>query len=72
MRIARVEVTDDLNGKPAAETIRFGLDGMLYEIDLTTANAAKLRRAMLRYSQAGRCNGRVKTADKRKPRSSQT
>ena len=34
---------DDINGAEAAETISFSLDGVSYEIDLTAANAKKLR-----------------------------
>ena len=37
---------DDLDGGPADETIRFGLDGAYYEIDLSSANAARLRDAI--------------------------
>ena len=39
------ELTDDTNGKPADETVTFGLDGREYEIDLTSKNAAALRKA---------------------------
>ncbi len=34
---------DDINGAEAAETMSFSLDGVSYEIDLTAANAKKLR-----------------------------
>jgi hypothetical protein len=40
-----VELLDDINGKPAAETISFGLDGHLFEIDLSEKNAKALRKA---------------------------
>ena len=30
-----VVLEDDLDGGPADETVRFGLDGVEYEIDLT-------------------------------------
>jgi hypothetical protein len=36
-------MVDDLNGEPAAETVRFGLDGRHYELDLTKENANRLR-----------------------------
>ncbi len=41
----RIELTDDLlnDGTAADETVTFALDGATYEIDLTSANAAKLR-----------------------------
>ncbi|HUZ10806.1 MAG TPA: Lsr2 family protein [Acidimicrobiales bacterium] len=41
-----VKLTDDLDGTDAEETVRFSLDGLSYEIDLNTANAAKLRDAL--------------------------
>ena len=45
---------DDLDGSPAAETVRFGLDGVQYEIDLSARNAARLRSELERYQVAGR------------------
>lgn len=56
----RVEVllTDDLDGKELAEgkgeTVRFTLDGVSYEIDLSTRNATALRKALTPYVEAGR------------------
>ena len=49
-----VEKTDDTDGKPAAETVTFGLDGREFEIDLTAKNAAALRKAFDVYVQHGR------------------
>jgi hypothetical protein len=49
-----VELTDDLDGKKAAETVSFSLDGRPMEIDLSSANAAKLRKALEPYIEAGR------------------
>lgn len=37
---------DDIDGNEAQETVTFGLDGVSYEIDLTTENAEKLRDAL--------------------------
>lgn len=42
----KIILEDDLDGGPADETVRFGLDGRHYEIDLSTDNAAKLRDAL--------------------------
>ena len=42
----RIILEDDLDGGPADETVRFGLDGGQYEIDLSNANAARLRDAI--------------------------
>ena len=38
------ELEGDLDGGPADETLRFGLDGTEYEIDLRNTNASKFRR----------------------------
>ncbi len=56
----RVSITliDDIDGKEAAETVRFGLDGTAYEIDLSKKNAAALRKALAAYVDAGRKVGR--------------
>jgi hypothetical protein len=45
---------DDLNGEPADTTVRFSLDSREYELDLTDANAEKLRDVLARYIAAGR------------------
>ena len=34
---------DDVDGGAAQETVRFGLDGTMYEIDLSNAHAEQLR-----------------------------
>ena len=41
-----VHLVDDVDGTDASETITFGLDGRTYDIDLSDANAAKLRGAL--------------------------
>ena len=48
-----VHMTDDIDGKPAAETVSFGLDGRRYEIDLSDKNAQKLRDLFAPYVGAG-------------------
>ena len=48
------ELTDDTDGKPADETVTFALDGREYEIDLTSKNAAALRKALDVYVKNGR------------------
>jgi hypothetical protein len=45
---------DDLDGSPAEGTVRFALDGRQYEIDLSEANALKLREQLAPYIEAGR------------------
>jgi hypothetical protein len=41
-----VTLEDDLDGGPAAETVRFGLGGAEYEIDLSKKNATAFRRQL--------------------------
>lgn len=45
-RKVEVHVQDDVDGGPADETVHFALDGQEYELDLSRANAEKLRRAL--------------------------
>jgi hypothetical protein len=52
-----VRLLDDLDGRAAKETVRFSLDGMRYEIDLSERNAKKLRGILRRYIDNGRRNG---------------
>lgn len=49
-----VEVVDDIDGKPAAETVSFALRGVEYEIDLSEKNAASLDRALAKYVKTAR------------------
>lgn len=57
-----VQLVDDLSGEELAprsgETVRLGLDGVVYELDLSPANAARLRDDLARYVEAGRRTGR--------------
>ena len=48
---------DDLDGSEAEGTVRFGLDGEQYEIDLNAGHARALRDALARYVQAARRAG---------------
>ena len=49
---------DDLDGSAAEGTVRFGLDGTEYEIDLNEEHARELRDALARYvGAARRANG---------------
>lgn len=50
---------DDLDGSPADETVTFALDGVSYEIDLNSKNAAALRDSLATYvGHARRAGGR--------------
>ena len=48
---------DDLDGSAAEGTVRFGLDGTEYEIDLNAKNGKELRDALARYVGAARRAG---------------
>ena len=52
---------DDLDGKKADRTVEFSLDGSSYTIDLSEANAGKLRKALDPYINAGTRVGRTPT-----------
>ncbi|GAB3848845.1 hypothetical protein GCM10027610_071050 [Dactylosporangium cerinum] len=52
------ELIDDIDGKPADESVTFSLDGMQYEIDLSGKNADALRAALAPYLAAGTKVGR--------------
>ncbi|AUS78552.1 Lsr2 family protein [Actinoalloteichus sp. AHMU CJ021] len=75
-----VTLVDDLDGSEAEETVDFALDGVAYQIDLSSNNASQLRDALASYVQgarrsggrrrsagrapAGRSNGSTTTADR--------
>ena len=48
---------DDLDGSDAEGTVRFGLDGTNYEIDLSAVHAGELRSVLAPYARAGRMTG---------------
>ncbi|ADG73555.1 conserved hypothetical protein [Cellulomonas flavigena DSM 20109] len=55
----QVLLVDDIDGGTADETVTFGLDGVTYEIDLTSDNAAKLRDAFAEWvGHARKVSGR--------------
>ncbi|MEV6678746.1 Lsr2 family protein [Streptomyces erythrochromogenes] len=66
----QVLLVDDLDGGEADETVTFALDGKTYEIDLTTANAEKLRGLLDPYTKGGRRTGGRATAARAKGRAS--
>lgn len=60
-----VNLVDDLDGTTAEETVRFGLEGGEYEIDLSTANATALRDTLTAYIAAARRSGGRRTTSTR-------
>ena len=53
-----VALEDDLDGGPADETVRFGLGGTEYEIDLSKKNANAFRRQLTPFIEHARKAGR--------------
>lgn len=47
-----VVIHDDLDGSEGASTVKFGLDGKAYEIDLSEAHEKELRKALEKYVAA--------------------
>jgi nucleoid-associated protein Lsr2 len=61
-----IALEDDLDGGPADETVRFGLGGTQYEIDLNKKNARAFRKQLAPYVEHARRAGR----GQRRPRNS--
>jgi hypothetical protein len=59
---------DDLDGGEAAGTVRFGLDGAEYEIDLSAAHSDELRAALQNYLAHARRTGGAARSAARGPR----
>ncbi|MBF6543394.1 histone-like nucleoid-structuring protein Lsr2 [Nocardia brasiliensis] len=69
-RKVTVELVDDFDGESTAEdTVRFGIDGVDYEIDLSAKNADKLRAALAPWIDAARRVGRAPRGKEGKGRS---
>lgn len=62
MQKVQILLLDDIDERPAAETVKFALDGIEYEIDLSGTNAEALRKALAPYTEHGRM---VKTSKAR-------
>ncbi|WP_018157145.1 histone-like nucleoid-structuring protein Lsr2 [Demetria terragena] len=62
-----VQLLDDVDGQTADETVTFGLDGVTYEIDLSAANAAKLRDELATWVGHGRRVGGRRATGGRTP-----
>jgi hypothetical protein len=65
-----VMLVDDLDQSEAAETVHFGVDGAVYEIDLSARHARELRSMLGRYISAARRIGQapVRARRQRGPR----
>jgi len=64
-RTTTVQLTDDIDGSPAAETVRFAIDGRTYEIDLSAQHVDGLRNSLAPFIAAARRAGRVDASSRR-------
>jgi hypothetical protein len=53
-----VALEDDLDGGPAEQTVRFGIGGTEYEIDLSNNNATAFHRQLAPFIEHARKTGR--------------
>jgi hypothetical protein len=53
-----VTLEDDLDGGAATETVRFGIDGSDFEIDLSAKNARRFRKQITPFVEHARKAGR--------------
>ena len=60
-----VYLVDDIDGSEAVETVSFGLDGVAYEIDLSSENADQLRDELARYVESARKSGSAQVRRRR-------
>jgi hypothetical protein len=56
-----VQLVDDLDGSVAEETVEFGLDGVSYQIDLSTVNAEKIRGTLADFVRHARRTGAARS-----------
>lgn len=58
----RILLIDDVDATDASETVKFGLDGVTYEIDLSDANSSRLRDDLAPWLAAARRSGGRKSS----------
>jgi Lsr2 len=64
----QVVFTDDTDGGPADETVKFAIDGTAFEIDLSAAHADELRLALRPYiAVARKVSGSTRRASRSRP-----
>jgi hypothetical protein len=56
-KVTQVSLVDDLDGSQAAGPVGFALDGKAYELDLSDANASRLRDALAPFVASARRGG---------------
>lgn len=62
-----VQITDDIDGGKADETISFALNGKTYEIDLSAKNAQNLRDAFAPFIEKARKTSRGDSGSRARP-----
>ncbi|MDQ1288794.1 MAG: hypothetical protein QG622_2360 [Actinomycetota bacterium] len=73
----QVILVDDVDGGEADETVSFALDGVSYEIDVSSANAEAIREALATWVEharrvGGRSSARGRSGAKSRPASERT
>ncbi|MFD0851118.1 Lsr2 family protein [Actinomadura adrarensis] len=66
----QVLLVDDLDGGEADETVSFSVDGASYEIDLSSANAKKLRDSLAPFVEKSRKAGTTRSRRRQRGASS--
>ena len=61
----RVILIDDIDGGEAAGTVKFGVDGNAYEIDLSIEHQKELRGALMKFQESGTRLGRYSVSESR-------
>jgi hypothetical protein len=61
----QVLLVDDIDGSEATETVSLGLDGVSYEIDLSSGNAGSLRKELTQYVDHARKAGNTQARRRR-------
>jgi hypothetical protein len=70
VRRTEVKLLDDIDGSRADETLTYGLDGAMYEIDVSAEHAEKLRASLAKFVLKSRRIGRGRVTATSRGRSS--
>jgi hypothetical protein len=66
-RKLEVKLVDDIDGGEADETLKFGLDGVSFEIDVNAKHAEELRASLAKFILGARRIGRGGVTPTRRP-----
>jgi len=67
--VTYIEMTDDFDGCPAEETVELAIDGMVYELDLSSVRAKEIRELLHPYQEVAHDKWRQPPRPKKKPKS---